>query len=78
MARETLKSLVAVILTLPIDEQKFVMAELQSRIPHYNAPTRPYTMDEINARLDEAERDIDEGRLFATEEVFHPEYAKAI
>ena len=31
-----------------------------------------------NARLDEAERDIDEGRLFATEEVFHPEYAKAI
>ena len=78
MAQETLKSLVAVILTLPIDEQEFVMAELQNSIPRHSTPVSPYTMEEINARVDEAERDIEEGRLFTTEEVFHPEYAMAI
>ena len=38
----------------------------------------PYTMEEIDARLDESERDIEEGRYYTTEEVFHPHYAVAI
>lgn len=30
----------------------------------------PMTIEEINARLDQAERDIDEGRYYTNEEVF--------
>ena len=30
----------------------------------------PMTIEEINARLDQAERDIDEGRYYMNEEVF--------
>ena len=30
----------------------------------------PMTLEEINARLDQAERDIDEGRYYTNEEVF--------
>ena len=39
---------------------------------------KPYTMEEIDARLDESERDIEEGRYYTTEEVFHPQYAVAV
>lgn len=35
----------------------------------------PYTMQEIDAQLDEAELDIEEGRYYTTEDVFHPQYA---
>ena len=34
------------------------------------ADLSPMTLEEINARLDKAERDIDEGRYYTTEEVF--------
>lgn len=36
-------------------------------------PVAPYTMAETDARLDEAERDIEEGRYFTTDQVFHPQ-----
>lgn len=41
-------------------------------------PAAPYTMEEIDARLDEAECDIEEGRYYTTDQVFHPQYAIAV
>ena len=34
------------------------------------AQETPYRLEEIDARLDESERDIEEGRYYTTEEVF--------
>ena len=79
MAQETLKSLIAVIMTLSVQEQKQVITELQENIDKLNqVDITPYTMQEIDAQLDEAERDIEEGRYFTTEEVFHSKFAVAI
>ena len=79
MAQETLKSLIAVIMTLSVQEQKQVITELQENIDKLNqVDITPYTMQEIDAQLDEAERDIEEGRYFTTEEVFHSKVAVAI
>lgn len=33
-------------------------------------PLTPYTMEEINAMIDEAERDFEAGRFYTSEEVF--------
>ena len=79
MAQETLKSLIAVMMTLSVEEQEQVVIELQNNIDKLNqADLTPYTMQEIDAQLDEAERDIEEGRYYTTEDVFHPQYAVAI
>ena len=79
MAQETLKSLIAVMMTLSVQEQEQVVIELQNNIDKLNqADLTPYTMQEIDAQLDEAERDIEEGRYYTTEDVFHPQYAVAI
>ena len=79
MAQETLKSLIAVIMTLSVQEQKQVITELQENIDKLNqVDITPYTMQEIDAQLDEAERDIEEGRYFTTEEVFHSKFPVAI
>ena len=80
MAQETLKSLIAVMMTLSIQEQEQVITELQNNVDKLqNHPDiAPYTMQEIDAQLDEAERDIEEGRYYTTEEVFHSKYAVAI
>ncbi|MBR0046399.1 MAG: hypothetical protein IJP75_05880 [Bacteroidaceae bacterium] len=32
---------------------------------------KPYTMEEINARIDQSERDIAEGRVYEFDEVMH-------
>ncbi len=72
MAQETLNSLIAVMMTLSVQEQEQVISELQANVRGLRqAPTTPYTMEEINARLDESERDIEEGRYYTTDEVFH-------
>ena len=79
MAQETLKSLIAVMMTLSVEEQEQVVIELQNNIDKLNqVDITPYTMQEIDAQLDEAERDIEEGRYYTTEDVFHPQYAVAI
>ena len=79
MAQETLDSLIKVMLTLSLPEQERVVAEMQANIQRLNRDAvAAYTMEEIDARLDESERDVEEGRYYTTEEVFHPEYAEAI
>ena len=37
-----------------------------------------YTMDEIDARLDEVEHDLAEGRYYTTEHVFQPQRRVAV
>ncbi|MBQ6965668.1 MAG: hypothetical protein IJP82_08280 [Bacteroidaceae bacterium] len=32
---------------------------------------KPYTMEELNARIDQSERDIAEGRVYEFDEVMH-------
>lgn len=39
--------------------------------PDEEYPLTPYTMEEINAMIDEAERDFESGRFYTTEEVIH-------
>ena len=78
MAQETLNSLIAVIMTLSVQEQEQVISELQANVKGLSQTHTSYTMEEIEARLDESERDIEEGRYYTTEEVFHPHYAMAV
>ena len=78
MAQETLNSLIAVMMTLSVQEQEQVISELQANVRGLREAPTPYTMEEINARLDESERDIEEGRFYTTEEVFHSQYAVAV
>ena len=78
MAQETLNSLIAVMMTLSVQEQEQVISELQANVKSLSETHAPYTMEEIDARLDESERDIEEGRYYTTEEVFHPQYAVAV
>ena len=78
MAQETLNSLIAVMMTLSVQEQEQVISELQANVKSLSETPAPYTMEEIDARLDESERDIEEGRYYTTEEVFHPQYAMAV
>ena len=78
MAQETLNSLIAVMMTLSVQEQEQVISELQANVKGLNQTHTPYTMAEIDARLDESERDIEEGRYYTTEEVFHPQYSMVV
>ena len=58
-------------MTLSVQEQEQVISELQANVRGLRQAPAPYTMEEIDARLDESERDIEEGRFYTTEEVFH-------
>ena len=78
MAQETLDSLIQVMFTLSLPEQEKVIERMQANVRQLTSKSTPYTMEEIDARLDESERDIEEGRYYTTEEVFHPHYAVAI
>ena len=79
MAQETLDSLIQVMFTLSLPEQEKVIERMQANVRRlYNESVAPYTMEEIDARLDESERDIEEGRFYSTEEVFRPQYAVAV
>ncbi len=78
MAQETLDSLIQVMFTLSLPEQEKVIERMQANVRQLTSKSTPYTMEEIDARLDESERDIEEGRYYSTEEVFHPQYAVAI
>ena len=79
MAQETLDSLIQVMFTLSLSEQEKVIERMQANVRRLNREAvTPYTMEEIDARLDESERDIEEGRYYSTEEVFHPQFAEAV
>ena len=79
MAQETLDSLIQVMFTLSLSEQEKVIERMQANVRRLNREAvTPYTMEEIDARLDESELDIEEGRYYTTEEVFHPQFAEAV
>ena len=79
MAQETLDSLIQVMFTLSLSEQEKVIERMQANVRRLNRESAaPYTMEEIDARLDESECDIEEGRYYTTEEVFHPQCAVAV
>lgn len=79
MAQETLDSLIQVMFTLSLSEQEKVIERMQANVRRLNREAvTPYTMEEIDARLDESELDIEEGRYYSTEEVFHPQFAEAV
>ena len=78
MAQETLNSLIEVMMTLSVQEQEQVIAELQANVRGLRQVPAPYTMEEIDARLDESERDIEDGRFYTTDEVFHSQYSVAV
>ncbi len=79
MAQETLDSLIQVMFTLSLPEQVKVIERMQANVQRLSRePLTPYTMEEIDARLDEAERDVEEGRYYTTDQVFHPQYAVAV
>lgn len=79
MAQETLESLIQVLFTLSLPEQKKVIERMQANVQQLNhVEMAPYTMEEIDARLDESERDVEEGRYYMTDEVFHPQYAVVV
>ena len=73
MVQETLNSLIQVMFTLSLTEQEQVIAEMQNNVRCLRQAPAPYTMDEINARLDESERDIEEGRVSSFDSIFHLE-----
>jgi len=79
MAQETLDSLIQVMFTLSLPEQEKVIERMQANVRRlHRRHVSPYTMAEIDARLDESEQDIEEGRYYSTEEVFHPQYAVTV
>ena len=66
MAQETLKSLIAVIMTLPIQEQEQVVYELQDNISRSSNKFEP--TEEQKARLREAYRQVKAGEVYSQEE----------
>jgi len=65
MAQETLKSLIAVMMTLPLQEQEQVVYELQNNISRNSKKFQP--SEEQKARLRQAYRDSQEGKVFSQE-----------
>ena len=77
MAQETLDSLINVMFTLSLPEQEIVIERLQNNVRVLSrGSVAPYTMEEIDARLDESERQFEEGQYFTTDQVFHPNTQK--
>ena len=68
MAQETLNGLLQYLLaTLSYDNRAWLSQHLIE--PQAAETLAPYTMEEIDARLDESERQIAAGELYTTEEV---------
>ena len=69
MAQETLKSLIAVIMTLPLDEQKQVVFELQANIDRQASEVDPEIRRQLIASVEEGEAEIERGEYYTHEEV---------
>ena len=83
MAQETLNSLIAVIMTLSLQEQEQVVIEIQDNITRNKGKYEP--TEEQKARLRQAYREAQEGKVISQEaadrmmeEVVEEQYAMAI
>ena len=76
MAQETLKSLIAVIMTLPLQEQEQVIYELQDNIMRNSGKLDP--TKEQKARLHQSYLDAQAGRVYSQEDAHQimDEFAK--
>ena len=73
MAQETLDSLIQVMFTLSLPEQVKVITRMQENVKKLSHQSEdPFTMEEINARMDASERDMAEGRVSPFETLFYP------
>jgi len=66
MAQETLKSLIAVMMTLSLQEQEQVIIQLQDNISRHSDLLQP--TEEQKARLREAHRQAQAGEVYSQEE----------
>jgi hypothetical protein len=66
MAQETLKSLIAVIMTLPLQEQEQVIYELQDNVSRNAQKFQP--TEEQKARLRKSYLDAQAGRVYSQED----------
>ena len=57
--------------TMTLAERQYLASKVVER-----EDLTPYTMAEIDARLDESERQVAEGRFKTTAQVFHPEQSR--
>ena len=70
MSREALTNLRDYLIgTLSKQDMAWLTLEL-ARHAKEEERLKPYTKEELNAILDESERDFEEGRVYTTEEVF--------
>ena len=75
MAQETLNGLLQyLVATLTYDNRAWLAKHLIE--PQTVDEVAPYTMEEIDARLDEAENDAAAGHLYSTEQVFGSQYTR--
>jgi len=56
-----------IVMQMPIAERRRLSEELNEQA--VSESIHPYTMEELNARIDEAEDDIANGRFFAAEDM---------
>ncbi len=68
MAQETLKSLIAVMLTLSVQEQEQVIAELQANVRQMNHVDEPIRQQLI-ATAEEGIAEIERGECYSNDEV---------
>ena len=74
MAQETLDSLIQVMFTLSLPEQVKVITRMQENVRKLSRESEsPFSMEEINARMDASECDMAEGRVSPFETLFYPE-----
>ncbi len=71
-----MQHLLLVVLSLSETEQEWFSRQLNERIS--TRKVEPYSLSEIDARLDETERQIEEGRWKTTEQVFHSQKQVAV
>lgn len=55
--------------SLSLDNQKWLANKLHESIERQEESLPPYTMEELDARIDEALEDIKAGRVYSSEEV---------
>ena len=73
MAQETINRLVAVMFTLSLQEQEFIVEQMQKNIRHKKErqqmlEDKPYTWDELRARVHESLDEYHQGKYYTEEE----------
>jgi predicted transcriptional regulator len=69
MAQETLKSLIAVIMTLSLQEQRQVISELQDNVRLHSSKIDEATRQQLIASAEAGIEEIQRGEFFTNDEV---------